>query len=220
MASEYYTLIASLPHLPRFEKAERLPISRLKLEQRLRMLDPEDAEQLARAEALASWQMTLAKPRTDTDMVARYQEALPLMQPVLREFLEFRFGLQTLVAALRRRLAGLPVPARGEAWGTGPWLSTIERHWDEPDFGLSKVNGWLPETRGYLERQDALALERRLMTVVWDWLSRIAEGNPFGFEAVLSYVFRWDLLRAWLARDPAAAKTRFQALIREVTNVR
>ncbi|HUL13479.1 MAG TPA: DUF2764 family protein [Methylococcaceae bacterium] len=219
MATAYYTLIGSLPHLPRLEKAQRLPISRLKLEQRLRMLEPEDADQLARAELLASWQMSLAKPKTDADVVARYQEAVSSMQPVLRDFLEFRFGLQTLVAALRRRQAGLPVPARGESWGMGSWLPTIERHWNEPDFGLAHVHRWLPAARELLERRDALALERQLMGVVWDWLSRTAEAEPFGFEAVVAYVFRWDILRAWLARDPSAAKIRFQALIKEVTDV-
>ena len=220
MTTSYYTLMGSLPHLPRFDKAQRLPISQLKLEQRLRMLEPEDAEQLARAELLACWQMTLAKPRTDADMMASYRDAMPSMQPVLREFLEFRFGLQTLVAALRRRQAGLPVPPRGESWGMGSWLSTIQRHWDEPDFGLSKVHRWLPEARKHLENQDALALERHLMSVVWEWLSRLAESDPFGFEGVVAYVFRWDLLRAWLARDSIAAQKRFQALIKEVTDVR
>ncbi len=219
VAASYYTLIGSLPHLPSFEKAQRLPISRLKLEQRLRMLTPEDAEQLARAEALASWPMTLAKPRSDAEMIVRYREAMASMQPVLRQYLEFRFGLQTLMAAIRRRQAGLPAPVRGEAWGVGPWLTTIERHWSEADFALAKVHRWLPEARGYLERQDALALEKHLMGVLWGWLSRLAESNPFGFEAVVSYVFRWDILRVWLACDASAARTRFQALIKEVTDV-
>jgi hypothetical protein len=99
-------------------------------------------------------------------------------------------------------------------------LSAIERHWDDPDFGLAHIHRWLPAARALLERRDALALEKHLMAVVWDWLSRFADQNPFGFEAVVAYVFRWDILRAWLARDPAAAKTRFQAMIKEVTDVR
>lgn len=219
MGASYYTLIGSLPHLPRLEKAQRLPISRLKLEQRLRMLDPDDAEQLTRAEMLAAWQMTLAKPKTDAELIARYQEAIDSMQPVIRGFLEFRFGLQTLVAALRRRQAGLAAASKGESWGTGAGISNIGRQWNEPDFGLVHVHPWLPTARALLARQDAIALEKHLMTVVWEWLSRMAESNPFGFEAVVAYVFRWDLLRAWLARDPSAAKTRFQALIKEVTDV-
>lgn len=221
MASEYYTLVGSLPHLPHFERAEWLPISRLKLEQRLKMLAPEDAEELARAETLAAWQMTLAKPRTDAAMVARYREAMETTrQPALRDYLEYRLGLQTLVAALRRRKAGLPAPARGELWGVGPWVETILAHWHEPDFHLAVIHRWLPEARQHLDDRNALALERLLMDVVWQKLSRIAESDPFGFEAVFAFVFKWDILRAWLARDPAAAKTRFQELIKEVIHGR
>ena len=37
----YYTLVTSLPLMPHFERAERIPLTRLRLEQRLRMLEPE-----------------------------------------------------------------------------------------------------------------------------------------------------------------------------------
>ena len=42
----YYTLVASLPALPRLEQAERLPINETRLVERLRMLHPEDAKQV------------------------------------------------------------------------------------------------------------------------------------------------------------------------------
>ena len=46
-STTYYTLIGSLPALPRrFEQAERVPISRLKLDERLKMLTPQDAEEV------------------------------------------------------------------------------------------------------------------------------------------------------------------------------
>jgi hypothetical protein len=221
MAGNYYTLIGSLPHLPHFEKAEWLPISRLRLEQRLKMLDPEDAEDLARAETLAVWPMNLAKPKTDAAMAARYREAMEATrQPALRDYLEYRLGLQALVAALRRRKAGLPAPARGEIWSVGPWMATIEARWNEPDFHLAVIHRWLPEARKHLDDQNALALERLLMNVMWRKLSRIAESDPFGFEAVFAFVFKWDILRTWLARDPAAARTRFQEMIKEVIHGR
>jgi hypothetical protein len=221
MAAGYYTLIASLPHLPHFERAERLPISRLKLEQRLKMLEPGDAEDLARAEVLAAWQLMLAKPRTDAALVARFQEALAATrQPALRDYLAFRLGLQTLVAALRRRREGLPAPARGEAWGVEPWAGSIRTHWSDPDFRLAHAHRWLPEARRLLEAEDALGLDRLLLDVLWKELARIAEGQPFGFEAVFSFVFRWDILDTWLARDAAAARARFQQLIKEVIDVR
>ena len=52
MAEAYYTLVASLPRLAHFERAEWLPLSRKQLDQRLSMLVPEDAVQLRLAEAL------------------------------------------------------------------------------------------------------------------------------------------------------------------------
>lgn len=221
MTGGYYTLVGSLPHLPRFDRAEHLPISRLKLDQRLKMLDPEDAEELARAEVLAAWQLTLGKPKTDAAMVAQFQEVLAATRrPALREYLEYRLGLQTLMAALRRRRAGLPVPARTEIWGVGPWVSAIEAHWEVPDFRLSMTHRRLPEALRHLEGEDALALERLLMDVLWRRLGRIAESRPFGFEAVFAFVFQWDILNNWLARNAAVAKTRFQELIKEVTDGR
>ena len=50
----YYMLVASLPHLPPFEQAERLAINRERLEQRLRSLDAEHLEDLVLAGRVAS----------------------------------------------------------------------------------------------------------------------------------------------------------------------
>ena len=51
----YYTLIASLPALPYFKLVERLPINRQRLEERLRMLNEEDASILAQARSVVEW---------------------------------------------------------------------------------------------------------------------------------------------------------------------
>jgi hypothetical protein len=56
------------------------------------------------------------------------------------------------------------------------------------------------------------------MNIIWQRLSLIAESNRFGFEAVFAFVFKWDILQAWLARDAAKATGRFQELIKEVKN--
>ena len=61
-------------------------------------------------------------------------------------------------------------------------------------------------------------LDSLMMNIIWQRLSRIAESNRFGFEAVFAFVFKWDILQAWLARDASKAKSRFQELIKEVKN--
>ncbi len=219
MARPYITLVASLPYLPPFERAERSPITRLRLEQRLRNLDSDDAQQLAKAEALVSWRMSLAKPKTDAEMVMRYRAIMPeISQPALREFIDFRIDQQTIVAGLRQRNAGFDASFLEHISGASRWARFMSSHWDDPDFKLASVYPWIPEARSFLEANDPQALDSLLMGIIWRWLSRIAETNEFGFEAVFAFVFKWDILQAWLARDASKAKSRFQELIKEVKN--
>jgi len=219
MAEQYITLVASLPYLPPFEKAERSPITRLRLEQRLHSLEPEDARQLALAEALVSWRLSLAKPKTDKDMVLRCRAALQeITQPALRDFVEFRIDQQTILSALRQRNTVFESSFLEQVNGMSRWAGTIASHWDHPDFKLATVYPWIPEARNYLEANDASGLDKLMMGIIWQRLSRIAESNRFGFEAVFAFVFKWDILQAWLARDAGKAKSRFQELIKEVKN--
>ena len=219
MSEPYITLVASLPYLPPFEKAERSPITRLRLEQRLHILEPCDARQLASAEALLSWRMSLSKPKYDTEMVLRYRALMhKINQPALRDFIEFRIDQQTILAGLRQRKAGFDSSFLESVSGASRWTRFIATHWTDPDFKLVAVYPWIPEARSYLEANDACALDSLLMSIIWRRLSRIAESNRFGFEAVFAFVFKWDILQAWLARDAGKAKNRFQELIKEVKN--
>ena len=69
----YYTLLASLPPLPRFDQTERLPITRERLAQRLRMLSPEDAELFECAAEFLAWRRQTAT-RTDQEMIANFKK--------------------------------------------------------------------------------------------------------------------------------------------------
>ena len=219
MVESYITLVSSLPYLPPFEKAERSPITRLRLEQRLHTLGADDAKQLALAEALVSWRLSLAKPKTDKEMVLRYRAAMQkITQPALREFIEFRIDQQTILAGLRRRQAGFATTELERVPGASRWADFIASHWDDPNFKLAAVYPWIPKARSYLEANDARSLDSLLMNIIWQRLSLIAESNRFGFEAVFAFVFKWDILQAWLARDAAKAMSRFQELIKEVKN--
>jgi len=220
MAEQYITLISSLPYLPPFEKAERSPITRLKLEQRLHILKPDDARQLVIAEALVSWRMSLSKPKTDQEMLLRCCAALQdISHPALREFVEFRLDQQTILAALRQRKHVFESSFLEQVNGASRWARVIASNWDNPDFKLAAVYPWIPQARTYIEANDAGALDRLMMGIIWQQLSRIADSNRFGFEAVFAFVLKWDILQAWLARDAGKAKSRFQELIKEVTNV-
>jgi hypothetical protein len=215
----YYDLIASLPHLPYFTRAEHSPITRLRLDQRLRLLRPAHAGQLAWAEALIRWRPDRLLGRTDAMFVAEYSRLKS--QPLdsrLREYLDFRMEQQTILAALRRRQAGLGSP--DEDWGVAPRLRSIRRCWDQPDFRLAALHPWLSQARDLLAAGDAQGLDQLLMGVAWRRLDQCAEQGMFAFAAVFAYVFKWDILQGWLACDADEGKTRFRDLIDKVTHKR
>jgi hypothetical protein len=152
-------------------------------------------------------------------MVLRCRAVLQeISQPALREFVEFRIDQQTILAALRQRNDVFESSFLEQVNGVSRWAGFIASHWDSPDFMLAAVYPWIPDARSYLEANDANALDSLMMGIIWQRLSGIAESNRYGFEAVFAFVFKWDILQAWLARDAGKAKSRFQELIKEVKN--
>lgn len=215
-ARRYYDLIASLPWLPHFERAERLPINRPRLEKRLKSLEPEDARALFLAEDFLVWQR-LTPMKSNTDVANQYANVLSqIAHPGLKRFIEICMEQRTIVAALRRHRLGLGPPVDGETWGIGSRVLWIESHWEASDFGLAKVHPWIPEAREYLSTGNAKELERLQTNIQWTFLSRLVESDPFGLEAVYGYVFKWHLLNQWLLHDAVAAKDRFKNLVLEV----
>lgn len=216
----YYALISSLPRLPYFEKAERLPITPLKLRQRLASLRPPHAAQLKLAWPIVTWRPALLLGRGDADVMHDAEHVLQApLDDDLRAYVALRLEQQTLIAALRMKSDGRSLPAGTARWGIGACVDAIRRRWDEPDFGLEHIHTWLPNARELLSGHDAIGLERLLMGITWRRLSQYAERDMFSFSAVFAYVFQWDILQAWLAHDAESAQHRFRELIDKVTHV-
>jgi hypothetical protein len=209
----YYTLLASLPHLPRFDRATRLPITRERLDARLAWLRPEDARVVRQAERFLEWQRQRLE-RTDAQVVDEYAALVAQVRsPALRRMIEFRFGLRVIMSALRRRRGDGGAPAPGERWAPVEWSAHIVRHWHEPDLRLAARCPWLPQARVLLEQGEPLALERLLMGLVWDHLGEVGRGHYFDLEALLVYLFRWEILDRWLRAQPATAAARIDRLV-------
>lgn len=212
-ANKYTTLISSLPHPGRLFSEKQTPLSQLKLEQRLRMLDEADAALLKQMVDLLLWghhPMT----HTDADIVQQAQQLLPqLHDPLLREMVEQRLELRTVVAALRRRKRGDGPPAADELWGYGRWLNRIQRYWSEPGFRLDGVFPWVTDANRMLNNNDMVGLERLLLSVVWDNLGRTGAAHYFDFIAVVIYVLRWHIIARWSIYDGDIAAQRFSQLV-------
>jgi hypothetical protein len=214
----YYELIASLPHLPRFDKAESLPISRERLLNRLKMLEPEDYIKADRAAEFLAWRRQPVG-RTNAQIVEIYHQGLKIFTtPLLKELFEFPVNQRTILSALRRKEMGLPKPEHGELWGVGDLITHIERNWDDPLFKLGSVYPWIVQAKTYLQNGESLNLEYLLMNLVWDKLDRLLFKNYFGFEVMIAYLMKWDMIQQWLTYKQEAAVIRFEELIVEVVN--
>lgn len=214
----YYMLMASLPALQRFESVERLPITRERLTKRLAMLTPEDAALVDRATDLLSW--FRQTPTRSDDAVHESHERLASSAKArgLTELFEIPIALRIVTAAFRRRRRRPGAPAPGERWGVGPLVPHMERHWRDPLFGLGMRYPWIVGVRDAIEDGDALALQQILSEILWARYDGPSPGGPFGIEAVFAYLFKWNVLQQWLARDTEGAKQRFSALVAAITD--
>ncbi len=214
--TRYVMLIASLPHHGRLFAAKQTPLSRTRLERRLRMMHAEDRALLDAVESVVAWH-GLPGDATDADVVQRGQEVLDSLAAAgldtLWTALRNRLELRTLVAALRRRHRGAPPPGPDEVWGIGRFLRRIRENWETRDFGLGVPFPWVGQAQDHLDNDEPLALQKLLIGRAWQDLGRLSLGHDFDVTAVIIYVLRWEIIDRWTRLDGAAAQQRFDALL-------
>ena len=202
-------LITSLPNPEALFLARQPPLSRLKLDRRLRALTPQHAATLKQIEQVLGWYQ-LPISADEEDIVQRARRMLDTIDDaVLRRVIRDRLELRSAVAALRRRAHGGQAPAPGTHWVVGRWVRHMARHWNEPDFHLGTVFDWIREADQLMRRGDALALERLLLNVSYRQLQRAADTHCFDFTAVVIYVLKWDIINRATCHNREAAKRRF-----------
>ena len=209
----YVMLMSSLPSPEALFLAKQPPLSRLRLDQRLRVLEPEDAETLNLVEDALQW-ARLPISLTEEAVVARAREALERIDnEVLRQVIEERLEIRTVVAALRRRHRGESAPAPGVCWGIGRWVDHIPRNWTEASFRLDRVFPWLREADRLMQVGDTEGLERLLLQQAWKRLARLSGEHEFDFEAVVIYVLKWNIVDRWSGYNGEAAMRRFKEMV-------
>ncbi|MBE9171924.1 DUF2764 family protein [Cyanobium sp. LEGE 06143] len=217
MSPRYTTLMASLPPLGGLFESRTPAISRLKLERRLRLLEPQDRRRLELTVSLLSQSMRPLDqgggPGDDRLLEEARAFFAEVSHPLLRHLVTHRLDQRTVLAALRRRHRGEAEPPLAQPWGFGAWVPAIQRHWKEPTFRLEAIFPWIVETVRLLEVDDLINLERLQFAVIWKDLDRVSLGHHFDFEAVMIYLARWSLVERWCSFDAQAATARFRQLV-------
>jgi len=205
-------LVSSLPALPPHFEVDRLPITFERLQKRLHLLEPEDAETMNRMLDILAWSRQVVEA-TDAAVVKRYSDLMrEVANPLVREVLGVGIDVRMIVAALRRRRHGLGAPVAG----LGDWFGHIRRHFNQPDFGLGHVFPWLLPFDQLLEHEDVLTLYRRMLAETWAYVRRRTQDyDCFSFEAVVLYIARWDIIRHWKQLQAECGRAVFEALVTE-----
>ncbi|WP_459556712.1 DUF2764 family protein [Lacunimicrobium album] len=201
----YYTLIASLPALPKSFEAERCPITWPRLQSRFKMLSDEDAETLLMLIDFLAWDRQPLE-RTDAQFDAHYESVMTrLKNPLLSRLVNDRINLRMILAGFRRRAKqeDPPLPV-------GELGAQIVRHWNQSHFGLEGRYAWIIDLANALGAELPQQVERLILSIHWRNWSRLSENHTFSFEAVVLYVARWALVNRWVSQNNVRGQERFQ----------
>ena len=209
LRTNYYTLIGSLPALPRsFEQLDRVPISPLKLDERLKMLEPHDARVIDEMSNFLVWERQPLE-QTDEAILRRYDKFnREVDNRFARELISHTMAIRTIFAALRCRRLQLAPPQ-----GVAPIAAQIAKNWNHADFRLGAQYPWVIEVDRQLNGDAPFDLERMRIELAWRRLHRLAEEHYFSFDAVVLYLMRWELVYRWTQRDADVGQRKFEQLV-------
>ncbi|KAA1261985.1 hypothetical protein LF1_45460 [Rubripirellula obstinata] len=208
----YYTLVASLPPLPRSFDAGPIPITASTLRHRLSMLT--DADRFV-TDQLADFFRWDRQPieRSDGDVIARHQQLKrQIRNPLVLRLVEHRFEVRTLVAALRCQRDGAPRPEL-PALPVSTW---IRRHWDKAGFGSSSRYPWVAVFCQALDEKQPKHAQYELFSELWQVWSRLDQQYHFTFESVVLYLARWEILFRWSSQNTELGQQRFDDLVEDI----
>ena len=208
-STNYYTLIGSLPALPRhFEETDRAPISRLRLIERLKMLKPRDAEVMEEIVQFLAWERQPLE-LTDENFVQRYNLFMERIDnQFARELIKHTMTKRTIITGLRCRRLQLEPPI-----GVAPVAGEIARNWSHPSFRLGYRFPWIGEVDALLNGSTPFELQRKILDIGWQHMSRLSQQFSYTFEAVVLYLIRWDTVFRWTKRDTDVGRQRFEKLV-------
>ncbi len=205
----YYTLVASLPALPRSFDAGPSPITTSTLRERLSILTDADRRVVDQLSDFFRWDRQPVE-RSDAEVIAIHRRLnREIGSPLVRRLIEHRFEMRTLVAAVRCRREQMPRPQLPDL----PVSDWIRRHWDQPDFRVNSRFPWLSHFCQALDHGQPQHAQRILFAELWSLWSRLDQQYHFTFESIVLYLARWEILHRWANQNAVLGKQRFDDLV-------
>ncbi len=208
--TDYYMLVTSLPHMSRTFDVEQVPISRIRLQQRLAMLGEHDKNVVEQVQSFLLWDRQHPE-RTDEEVRREYDRLMTaITNQLVRDIIGHRMDVRTITSGLRRRRLGLAPPS-----AVGKYVEPIRQNWEHPDFRLAREHPWIPLVRRHLEAHNPIEAERQLLLATWNRWVKLADEFHFSFETILLYLARWEIVDRWTRRNDSLGRQRFETLLAE-----
>lgn len=208
-------LMASLPAPGPMFSEKQTPLSRLRLEERLQVLENADRAVLDAIENALEWRC-MHPEMDDATLLQRVEIAHNITSSeTLRRVIDGRMNIRLCMAALRMRADGESSPPADGSWGYSRWGRALVRNWQAPSFGLDTIFPWIKEADRLFSQGDAYALERLMLSLVEGDLKRHGALHQFDLEAVIIYVLRWSLVERWTRYNAEAASRRFAQILED-----
>ena len=208
-------LMASLsPHPMSLWDVKNKPVSRLRLDRRLTLLNDQDRQQLAAIEKILHWAKMSAGNNDVEISVAAERVLQSLDKPLLQQVIIWRLELRTIMAAIRWRKLGKEAPTKSERWGYGQVVPFIRKNWQIDDFSLSHRFAWIANANTLFVEDKSVELEKLLLNLSWEYYESIGHSHYFDFEAVVIYVLRWSIVSRWTQCNEQEAMQQFELLVK------
>lgn len=196
MSSPFYMVVSSLPRLGGDFKIEQVPISRMQLEKRLKLL-PEVHSSLLFSIEHVLWKSWFEYENTVAALRQAWIKLSHTDSVFLHELMDWYLDFRSIIAALRLRHRQKEVPEQVDDLWITRWSHKIVQHWSEPDFGLKSVYPWLPELALDVAKEDTLRVEAFFLKHFWTYLLQKESEHSFDFEALVIYLLRWNIVDYW-----------------------
>lgn len=142
-----------------------------------------------------------------------YEEAIEHSGDFLSEYFSYKRDIKNILSAINAKRDGVEVE---EVLVGDTDLNRQLAGSNLPDFGLSSIYPFIQEVRELLDLRRLSDLERKVDSLILDFLEERSEGHIFDEVAVFSYFLELSLAARWLDRSKEEGRDRLRDIVRKV----